>query len=182
MNTKKSGLGLLVTLFVVADLLLSALVATRASLIVALGGVFMGAGTGVTSTATVGTWFGVFILWAVAQGFIATIGGIVCTVVFGTIFKPVFFNADGSLTGIAKLIWKVAVGVAVIASGFCAFFQYGLLASHAINANSTLNMAAAILTFIEGVLYGSVALTFIGAVATIVIGTLVALFFSKKSQ
>ncbi|HEY9760172.1 MAG TPA: hypothetical protein V6C97_33760 [Oculatellaceae cyanobacterium] len=178
-STQKSSIGAALKYLLAVDLILSALVATRVSLLVALGGNFIGAGVGVTSTASVGTWFATFALWAIVQGFIGAIGGFIGIVVFGTLFKDVFFQ-DGGLSPISKLIGKGALGLAALGSGFGAFMQYGVLASHAVQANTGLNVVGSILTFVLGTLYGTIALSFIGAVATIILGTIFALFGGSK--
>ena len=172
-TTQKSSFAPIIKLFLAVDLILAALVATRASLLVAVGGNFIGAGAGMTDTASVGAWFGVFIMFALVQAFIMGIGSIVCGVVFGAVFKGVFFD-NGGLTPIAKLIATIAFGVALIGSAVGGLFQYGILGSHVVQADHGLNLAASILTFVLGTLYGTVVLTFIGAVGTIVLGALFA--------
>lgn len=179
-STQKSGIGTALRYFLAVDLILSALVATRVSLLVALGGNFIGAGAGITGTASVGTWFATFALWAIVQGFIGAIGGFICTIVFGTLFKDVFFQ-NGGLSPMSKLIGKFAFALALLGSGFAAFMQYGVLASHAVQANTGLNVVSSVLTFVLGTLYGTVALSFISAVGMIIIlGILFALFGGSK--
>ncbi len=175
-SNQQSGLGLVLRVFLIVDLILSALVATRTSLLIAVGGDFIGAGAGVTGTATVGTWLATFVMWAIVQGFIMAVGTIVCGVVFGALFKGVFFSENGGLTPLAKLEAKIAVVVAVLGSALGAFFQYGVLASSAVHADGTLNLLSSILTFVVGSLYGTVVVGFILAVATVIVGVLYAVF------
>jgi hypothetical protein len=138
----------LLGVIVVVDIALSVLGATVNSLDLYLGGTALDASPAATTGAAILGWLFQVIFFALVQGGIMVIGGIVLAVVIGIFSKQL---GDNIFASIVKWNVRVALPLSILAGAYNGFVHYGALSI--LHADPTLNLVASILAGVLTFIY-----------------------------